>query len=82
MKTCRFPGSFRVLLLGCLAMVLRAHAGPEYVPNMVLESSAPGLARLEVLLSPKEWKESRRFGKGPIPPVAVLDTCRTTRRCA
>jgi alpha-tubulin suppressor-like RCC1 family protein len=109
MKTCRSLGSIRALLFGCLALALRAHAGPEYVPNMVLETSAPGLARLEVLLSSKEWKESRRFvfegkdsivggislpekyaaeysitaydadgnvinlGKGPIPPVAVLD---------
>ncbi len=76
---------------------------------MVIETSAPGLSRLEVLLTSKEWKEPRRFvfegkdsivggialpkeypaeysmtafdqegkeaysGKGPIPPVAVLD---------
>jgi alpha-tubulin suppressor-like RCC1 family protein len=76
---------------------------------MVMETRGPGLARLEVLLSSREWKESRRFvfegqdsiiggvslpekyaaeysitaydadgnvismGKGPIPPVALLD---------
>jgi alpha-tubulin suppressor-like RCC1 family protein len=109
MKTRNAFRSARILLFNCFAGVLRAHAGPEYTPNMVLESSAPGLARLEVLLGSKEWKEPRRFvfegkdsitggislpekydaeysitaydadgtvinfGKGPIPPVAVLD---------
>jgi hypothetical protein len=109
MKTYNRFRSFRVLGLVCLGFALRAHAGPEYTPNMVVETRAPGLARLEVLLSSQEWKESRRFvfegkdsivggialpekyaaeysmtaydadgnvinqGKGPIPPVAVLD---------
>jgi hypothetical protein len=61
--------SIRVLALACLGFALRAQAGPEYTPNMVVETSAPGLARLDVLLSSQEWKEPRRFvfeGKGSI----------------
>jgi hypothetical protein len=112
MKTNRHLCS-RSLAVACLAvlfqgMALRASAGPPEA-NMVVETAAPGLARLEVLLTSKEWKEPRRFvfegkdsivggialpkeypaeysmtafdaegkeaysGKGPIPPVAVLD---------
>lgn len=69
MTTYKCIRSFKVLLLTCLGVVLQAHAGPDYTPNRVVEASAPGLARLEVLLSSKEWKESRRFvfeGKGSI----------------
>ena len=109
MKTYNYFRSTRVLALACLAFAMRAQAGPEYTPNMVVETSAPGLARLEVQLSSKEWQESRYFvfegkgsivggialpekyaaeysitaydeegkpinsGKGPLPPVAVLD---------
>src|SRR5690349_1107211 len=69
MKTFNTFRSIRVLAVACLGFALRAHAGPEYTPNMVVETSAPGLARLDVLLSSKEWKEPRRFvfeGKGNI----------------
>jgi alpha-tubulin suppressor-like RCC1 family protein len=61
MKTFNSFRSIRVLAVACLGFALRAHAGPEYTPNMVVETSAPGLARLEVMLSSKEWKEPRRF---------------------
>ncbi len=109
MKTNKHAGFFASLAIAGLFIALRAHAGPEYTLNRVVETSAPGLARLEVLLSSQEWKEPRRFvfegkdsivggislpekyaaeysitaydadgnvinlGKGPIPPVAVLD---------
>ncbi|HEX6398359.1 MAG TPA: hypothetical protein VFZ95_13115 [Steroidobacteraceae bacterium] len=69
MKTNKHPGFFASLAIAWLAITLRAHAGPEFMPNMVVESNAPGLARLEVLLSSKEWNESRRYvfeGKGSI----------------
>ena len=48
------------LAFGLQAMAFRASAGPPEA-NMVIETSAPGLARLEVLLTSKEWKEPRRF---------------------
>jgi len=109
MKTNKHCGIFASLAIAWLAIAPGAQAGPEYTPNRVVETSAPGLARLEVVLSSKEWPESRRFvfegkehiaggislpekysaeysmtaydaegsvinmGKGPIPPVAVLD---------
>ena len=69
MKTNKHFGIFASLAIAWLAIASRAHAGPEYTPNMVVETSAPGLARLEVLLSSKEWNEPRRFifeGKGSI----------------
>lgn len=61
MKTNKHFGYLASLAIAWLAIALRAQAGPEYTPNMVVETTAPGLARLEVLLSSKEWKESRRF---------------------
>lgn len=69
MKNYRLLRSFGVWALAAFGFALSAQAGPEYTPNMVVETSAPGLARLEVLLSSKEWTEPRRFvfeGKGSI----------------
>jgi hypothetical protein len=69
MKNYKHFRSITVLALACLAFAIRAQAGPEYTPNMVVEGSAPGLARLDIQLSSKEWQEPRRFvfeGKGSI----------------
>jgi hypothetical protein len=61
MKTNKHCGIFASLAIAWLAIAPGAQAGPEYTPNRVVETSAPGLARLEVVLSSKEWPESRRF---------------------
>jgi hypothetical protein len=93
MDNYKLSRSFRALLLGCLALALRAHAGPEYLPDMVLESSAPGLARSISggISLPEKYAADYsitaydtdgnviNLGKGPIPPVAVLDKPRHGR---